>query len=164
MEVFHWTCTFTLSCPHAGGFPISLVQECFVSLVESSTTLPYEYLDTIYPTAHHGQNTGTRKHLTVMFLSANDKRRMTAYQHEAILGVKHAGAEGFVPVVEADHVETDGLRYRQEERQHPDRQDLNDGQRRDAHSLNSAPGCHGSVPARGRRRVTVQTEQMEKTC
>lgn len=72
---------------------------------------------------------------------------MTAYQHEVTLGVKHAGADGFVPVVEADHVEADRLRYGQEERQHPDRHDLKDGQQRDAHSLNSAPGCHGSVPA-----------------
>ena len=74
---------------------------------------------------------------------------MMAYLHEVILGVEHAGAYGFVvPVGEGDHVETDGLGDCQEERQQPNGHDLYDGEQRDAHALNSAPGGHGSVPER----------------
>lgn len=40
---------------------------------------------------------------------------MNAYQHEVSLGVKHAGAYSFVPVVEADHVKADSLWYCQDE-------------------------------------------------
>lgn len=76
----------------------------------------------MYYTAHLGLNAsktvGEQKHLTAMFLSKkkeNDKERMIAYHHEVTLGLKHAGAYGFVPVVEGDHVEADGLRYCQEE-------------------------------------------------
>lgn len=54
-----------------------------------------------------------------------------------------------VPVAEMDNVEADRLRYGQEEGQHPDGQDLKDGQQRDAHSLNPAPGRHGPVPVEG---------------
>lgn len=84
---------------------------------------------------------------------------MTAYHHEVALGVKHAGAYGLVPVVEADHVKANSLRYCQEKWQHPNRHDLNDCQQRDAHSLNSAPGRHSPVPVKERhdtqsRRIT----------
>lgn len=74
---------------------------------------------------------------------------MIAYQHEVTLGVEHAGAQGLVPVVEADYVEANRLRYSQEECQHPNRHNFYDCQQRDAHSLNSAPGCHGPVPVVG---------------
>lgn len=75
---------------------------------------------------------------------------MTAYQHEVTLGFKHAGDHGYVAVFEVDHVEADSFRYCQDEGQHPNSCNLNDCQQRDAHSLNSAPGGHGSVPVTGR--------------
>lgn len=78
---------------------------------------------------------------------------MTAYLHEVVLGVKHAGAYGLVPVVEADHVKANSLRYCQEKWQHPNRHNLKDCQQRDAHSLNSAPGCHSPEPVKERHSV-----------
>lgn len=69
-----------------------------------------------------------------------------AYIHEIALWIKHASAQGGVAEVEGDHVETNGLRHGQDERQHPNGHDLDDGEERDAHSLHSAPGCYGSVP------------------
>lgn len=110
------------------------------------------YLDTVHYTTHRGLNTSK----TVAHKNTNDKKKMTAYLHEVALGVKHAGAYGLVPVVEADHVEADSLRYSQEECQHPNRHDLNDCQQRDAHSLNSAPGCHSPVPVKDRHSLRVQ--------
>lgn len=76
---------------------------------------------------------------------------MTAYPHEVILGVKHAGAYWLVPVVEADYVKAYSLRYSQEKWQQPNRHNLNDCQQGDAHSLNSAPRCHSPVPVKGRQ-------------
>lgn len=66
--------------------------------------------------------------------------------HEVRLWVKHAGAHGFILVGEGDHVENNSLRYCQDERQPPNSYNLHDCKQRDAHSLNSAPGCHSSVP------------------
>lgn len=75
-----------------------------------------------------------------------DKMRMTAYPCEGSRGVKYAGAQGFVPVVEADHVECDSLRYRQDEWQNPNRNNDKDCGPRNADTLHSAPGGHSSVP------------------
>lgn len=86
---------------------------------------------------------------------------MKAYHHEVRLGVQHAGSDGFVPVVEADHVESDRLRYRQDERHHPDGHDFEDCEQRDADSLHSAPGRDGSVPETWRHRVKVQAYQID---
>lgn len=71
---------------------------------------------------------------------------LTYFQCLIALGVEHAGVKRLVPVLEADHVEADGLGDGQDEGQHPYAQDLQDGQRGDAHPLDSAPGRHGPVP------------------
>lgn len=68
------------------------------------------------------------------------------YLHEVTFGVEHTGVYGFIAVVECDNVKADGLRYSQDEWQHPDRHDLNDGKERNAHSLYSAPRGHSPVP------------------
>lgn len=75
---------------------------------------------------------------------------MATYQHEVTLRVEHAGAKSLVPVAEDDDVEADRLRYGQKKGQHPDGHDLKDGQQRDAHPLNPAPGCYSPVPVKGR--------------
>lgn len=74
---------------------------------------------------------------------------------EGSRGVKYAGAQGFVPVVEADHVECDSLRYRQDERQNPNRNNDKDCDQRNADTLHSAPRGHSSVP------VDAQGAQVE---
>lgn len=71
---------------------------------------------------------------------------MTAYQHQVRFGVEHARVHGCIPVVEGDYVEDDSLWYCQDEWQHPNRNNLNDCEERDAHSLYPAPGGHGPVP------------------
>ena len=79
---------------------------------------------------------------------ASSTEAAAAYQHEFALGVEHAGAHGFVPVVKDDDVESDGLWHGEEERQHPNGHDLHHCQHGDSHPLNSAPGGHSSVPTR----------------
>lgn len=147
MEILICSCTFTLSKPLAGGFPILLVQSCFVS---TSTALPHKYLDMMYYTAHHGRNTSkTMKHKsTELPFSAlvAEMISMISYLHKGRLGYKHAGLNGFVLVAEGDHVEADSLGYCQDEGHHPDRHNLNDCEPRDSHPLHSAPGCHSPVP------------------
>ncbi|KAG5261938.1 hypothetical protein AALO_G00290260 [Alosa alosa] len=51
-------------------------------------------------------------------------------------------------VVHRDHVESHGLRSRQEDGQNPDQYDLDGGPFGHADTLYAVPGCHGSIPAK----------------
>lgn len=157
-EILSWICTFTLSSPSCRwvSYLIGPVMFClfFVKFSSPSEWVPWHNVlhSTSWP--QRKQNSGRTKALNcdVLIQKKNDKERMIAYHHEVTLGLKHAGAYGFVPVVEGDHVEADGLRYCQEEWQRPNGHDLDDGKHRDTHSLDSAPGGHGPVPVMGRHR------------
>lgn len=116
MEILICSCTFTLSKPRAGGFPISLVQSCFVS---TSTAPPHKYLDMMYYTAHHGLNTSkTMKHKSIeLHFSAlvSEMISMISYVRKGRVSLNHAGVDGLVPVAEVDHGEADSLGHCQDE-------------------------------------------------